>query len=62
MDQKYSEFSEKANNRMFFIRRSINLGASVSTLKEAYVLFVRPALEMCAPLWSGALTQKQTKF
>ena len=53
---------KKANNRMFFIRRLMNLWASVSTLKEAYVLFVRPALEMCAPLWSGALTQKQTKF
>ena len=47
---------------MFFIRRLKNLGASVSTQKEAYVLFVRPTLEMCAPLWAGALTQKQTKF
>ena len=45
---------------MYFLRRLKKLGASLNTLKEAYCLFVRPTLEMCAPLWTGALTR--TKF
>ena len=44
---------------MFFVRRLKNLGASVTTLREAYTLFVRPMLEYCAPLWTGALTQNK---
>ena len=52
---------KRANTRMFFIRRLKKLGASNTTLKEAYVLFVRPILEMCAPLWTGALMQNNAK-
>ena len=38
--------TKKANTRLYFVRRLKNLGASVQTLKETFVLFVRPILEM----------------
>ena len=47
--------------RLYFIRRLKNLGASVQTLRESYILFVRPILEMCAPLFAGALHIKTGK-
>ena len=53
---------KKASTRLFFIRRLKKLGASKSVLKESYILFIRPILEMCAPLWTGALTQTKTQF
>ena len=53
--------TKKANTRLYFVRRLKNLGASVKTLKETFVLFVRPILEMCAPLWSGALHLRSGK-
>ena len=52
---------KKANSRLYFIRRLKSLGASVDTLKEAFVLFVRPMLEFCSPLWAGALHHKTGK-
>ena len=52
---------KKANTRLYFVRRLKTLGASMNTLKEAFMLFVRPMLEFCAPLWTGALTLRTGK-
>ena len=38
------------------------LSESISTVQKAFILFVRPILEMCSPLWAGALTQHRTKY
>ena len=53
---------KKANKRIFFLRRLKKLGASVSNLREVYILFIRPILEFCAPLWAGALTLNRSSF
>ena len=52
----------KSNTRLYFIRRLKKLGASNLTLTEAFTLFVRPILEMCAPLWTGALFLRTGKL
>ena len=52
---------KKANARLYFIRRLKSLGASIATLKEAFILFVRPMIEFCAPLWAGALYHQSGK-
>ena len=52
---KTLKLAKQANTRLYFIRRLKKLGASILTLTEAFKLFVRPILEMCAPLWTGAL-------
>ena len=44
---------QRANKRLYFIRRLKKLDASLSTLKKAYVIFVWPILEFCVPLWTG---------
>ena len=50
------------NQCLHELKFSLKLGASNAVLVESFILFVRPILEMCAPLWSGALTQTKTKF
>ena len=58
-NEHISYLVKKASIRLYFIRRLKKLGASHQILKESYILFVRPILEMCAPLWTGALTKNQ---
>ena len=57
-DENTKYLAGKGNSRLYFLRRLKNLGATQSTLKEVYILFVRSILEMCAPLWTGALNVK----
>ena len=47
--------AEKGRRRLYFLRRLKDLGASETTLKDLYILFVRSVLETSAPLWTGAL-------
>ena len=49
--------AKKANTRLYFVRRLKKLGASIQTLKETYILFVRPILEMCATVHPFGLEQ-----
>ena len=49
---------QKANVKMWYLRRLKNLGASESTLKEVYVLFIRQTLEFVAPLWTSSLSKQ----
>ena len=53
------EISRRAKSRIYFLRRLKELGASQTTLKDMYVLFVRPILEYAAPVWTGALTENK---
>ena len=48
--------TNKAKARLWFLRRLKSLGASLATLVEIFKLFLRSAVEMAVPLWSGALT------
>ena len=57
-DQNAKYLASKGNSRLYFLRRLKSLGATQDTLKEVYTLFVRSILEMCAPLWTGALGKK----
>ncbi len=56
-DQNAKYLAGKGNSRHYFLRRLKDLGACHETLKEVYLLFVRSILDMCAPLWSGALSK-----
>ena len=44
--------------KTWYLGRLKNLGASESTLKEIYVLFIRQALEFAAPLWTSSLSKQ----
>ena len=48
--------TNKAKARLWFLRRLKSLGASQATLVELFKLFLRSAVEMAVPVWSGALT------
>ena len=48
----------KGNSRLWFLRRLKLLGASKNTLMDIYKLFCRSVLEYAAPVWAGALTNK----
>ena len=47
----------KANIKMWYLRRLKYFGASICTLKEVYILFIRQALEFAAPLWTSSLSK-----
>ena len=48
--------TDKAKARLWFLRRLKLLGASQATLVEIFKLFLRSAMEMAVPVWSGAIT------
>ena len=64
-DGKWYENSKylagKGFSKLYFLRRLKDLKASVETLREVYILFVRSTLELCAPLWSGALDRRSAE-
>ena len=60
-DENTQYLVQKANSRIYFLRRLKALGASIQTLKEVYTLFVRSILEYCAPLWAGNLSVKSVR-
>ena len=51
-----ANITEKANSKIWFLRRLKSLGASTSTLIDVYKLFVRQGLEMSVPLWAPSIT------
>ena len=53
---KHIEYiTNKAKQRVYFLKRLKHLGASEDTLKQIYFLFIRSILEFAAPVWTGAL-------
>ena len=55
-NEHIQNLTKKANTRLYFVRQLKGLGAPIETLKETYVL------EMCAPLWTGALYLRSEKL
>ena len=49
---------KKANARMEILRRVASFGASVSDMKDIYILFVRSLLEQSATVWHSSLSQQ----
>ena len=49
---------KRARTQIWTLRRLKGLGASTHTILDIYCLIIRSVLESNAPLWSGALTQK----
>ena len=60
-DENIKYLTKKANARLYFLRRLKSLGASIMTLKEVYILFIRSIVEFCAPLWAGNLSKSSVK-
>ena len=52
---------QKANQKIWTLRRFKDQGASKETLLELYKLFVRSGLEFAAPLWTFGLSKKNVK-
>ena len=51
---------KKASSKLGFLRRLKTLGAPNESLVDIYKLFDRSNLEFDVPLWSGAITKKET--
>jgi len=49
--------TKKAKQRLWYLRRLSTLGASRDTLLNNYKLMIRSVLELCSPVYAGALTQ-----
>ena len=60
-DENTKNFVKKGNSRLWFIRRLKLLGACEGTLLDIYKLFCRSVLEFGAPVWSGALSVKNSQ-
>ena len=51
---------QKALKNIWVIRRMKNLGFDDHTLKDIYLKEIRSVLEFAVPVWTGALTQKDS--
>ena len=60
-DNNTKSIVQKGSSRLWFLRRLKILGASRETLSDIYKLFCRSILEYGAPVWTGALSVKNTK-
>ena len=50
---------QKANKRMWFLRRLKYMGAPEEDLKDVYIKDIRSVLELAVPAWHGAITQAE---
>ena len=50
---------QKANKRMWILRRLKNLGAQEDDMVDLYTKQVRRVLELAVPAWHGAITQAE---
>ena len=50
----------KANKRMELLRKISSFGASISEMKDIYILFIRSILEQACVVWHNSLTTDQT--
>ena len=57
-DLNTSELVKKANMRLQLMHKIINFGASLSDLKDIYILFIRSILDQSWTIWSSSLTQE----
>ena len=57
-DLNTANIVRKANARMEILRRVASFGASVSDMKDIYILFVRSLLEQSATVWHSSLSQQ----
>ena len=57
-DLNTANIVKKANARMQILRGVASFGASVSDMKDIYILFVRSLLEQSATVWHSSLSQQ----
>ena len=50
---------DKANKRLWIVRRLKNLGAQEGDLIDLYIKQIRSVLELAVPAWHGAITQME---
>ena len=50
---------QKANKRMWFLRRLKYMGAPDMDLIDVYIKHIRSVLELAVPAWHGAITQAE---
>ena len=50
---------QKANRRMWFLRRLKYMGAPDMDLIDVYIKHIRSVLELAVPAWHGAITQAE---
>ena len=50
---------EKANKRLWILRRLVKMGASVEDLLDVYILQIRCVLEYAVPVWQGSISQNE---
>ncbi|KAI8506604.1 hypothetical protein Bbelb_160310 [Branchiostoma belcheri] len=50
----------KANGRLFLLRRLKHFNLPVNDLLQVYKSYVRPVVEYCAPVWHPGLTSSQS--
>ena len=55
-DRNIEEIVKKANGRLELLRKVSSFGASLSDLKNIYVLFIRSLLEQSCTVWHSGLT------
>ena len=48
---------QRANKRIWILRRLKNLGAKNNDLKDVYIKQIRSVLELAVPVWNGRITQ-----
>ena len=51
--------AEKANKRLWILRRLVKMGASVEDLLDVYILQIRCVLEYAVPVWQGSISQNE---
>ena len=55
--QTQKNMIEKANKRLWILRRLVRMGASVEDLLDVYILQIRCVLEYAVPVWQGCISQ-----
>ena len=60
-DRNVEEIVKKANRRLELLRKVSSFGASLSDLKNIYVLFIRSLLEQSCTVWHSGLTVQNTE-
>ena len=57
-DLNTSELIKKANKRLQLLHKISDFGASLSDMKEIYIIFIRSILEQSSNVWHSSLTQE----
>ena len=52
---------KKAHKRMELLRKMSSFGATLSELKNIYILYIRSLLEQSCTMWNSGLTQEDSE-